>query len=245
MNCNELRDHYEMYAIGVADEPERSEIRAHLNRQCEVCMEGIKRAREIAALLGGSAMPAVPSPKLRRRILASAGGADRRFGWAPFLAAALALSLFAVVYFAGRERDLGNELSRVRDINRQQTIELTRVNEAFAIVNGVDTTVITFGEGQPQPKGKVFVNPSQGVLLIAGNLPPAPAGKAYEMWLIPRGGKPKAAGMFQSSSDGSAMHVQRGPVQDTATVAVTLENETGSDAPTSPVLFAAPIPGQH
>ena len=81
-------------------------------------------------------MPAVPSPRLRRRILASAGGADRRFGWAPFLAAALALSLFAVIYFAGRERDLGNELSRVRDINRQQTIELTRVNEAFAIVNG-------------------------------------------------------------------------------------------------------------
>ena len=246
MNCNELRDHYEMYAIGVADEPERSEIRAHLNRQCEVCMEGIKRAREIAALLGGSATPAVPSPRLRRRILASAGGADRRFGWAPFLAAALALSLFAVVYFAGRERDLGNELSRARDINREQTIELTRVNEAFAIVNGVDTTVTTFGEGQPQPRGKVFVNPSQGVLLIANNLRPAPAGKAYEMWLIPKGGKPKPAGMFQSSPEGSAMHVPRGPVEDTAVVAVTLESETGSDAPTSPVLFAAQVSGlQH
>jgi hypothetical protein len=209
-------------------------------------MEGIKRAREIAALLGGSVLPAAPSPRLRRRILASAGGADRRFGWAPFLAGALGLSLFAAVYFAGRERDLGNELSRVRDINRQQTIELTRVNEAFAIVNGVDTTVTTFGEGQPQTKGKVFVNPSQGVLLIASNLRPAPAGKAYEMWIIPKGGKPKPAGMFQSSSEGGAMHVQRGPSGDTAVVAVTLENEAGADAPTSAILFAAQIPGpQH
>ena len=36
MNCNELREHYELYAIGVADEPERTEIRAHLERHCEV-----------------------------------------------------------------------------------------------------------------------------------------------------------------------------------------------------------------
>jgi anti-sigma-K factor RskA len=241
MNCNELHDHYELYAIGVADEPERSEIHAHLNRDCEVCMEGIKRAREVAALLGSSAAPAAPSPKLRRRILASVGGEERRFGWAPFLAGALALSLFAVVYFGGRERDLGNELARVRDINRQQSIELTRVSEAFAIVNGADTTVTTFGEGQPQPKGKVFWSPSQGVLLIASNLRPAPAGKAYEMWLIPKGGKPKPAGMFQSSSDGSAMHIQRGSAPDTDLVAVTLENEAGSDQPTSTPLFAAPI----
>jgi hypothetical protein len=84
---------------------------------------------------------------LQRRILASVGGEERRFGWAPFLAGALALSLFAVVYFGGRERDLGNELARVRDINRQQSIELTRVSEAFAIVNSADTTVTTFGEG--------------------------------------------------------------------------------------------------
>jgi hypothetical protein len=241
MNCNELSDHYELYAIGVADEPERSEIHAHLNRDCEVCMEGIKRAREIAALLGSSAAPVAPSPKLRRRILASVGGEERRFGWAPFLAGALALSLFAVVYFGGRERDLGNELARVRDINRQQSIELTRVSEAFAIVNGADTTVTTFGEGQPRPKGKVFWSPSQGVLLIASNLRPAPSGKAYEMWLIPKGGRPKAAGMFQSSSDGSAMHIQRGSAADTDLVAVTLENEAGSDQPTSTPLFAAPV----
>lgn len=205
-------------------------------------MDAMKRAREVAALLGGTAAPAAPSSKLRRRILASVGGEQKRFGWSPFLAAALALSLFAAVYFGGRERDLGNELARVRDVNRQQTIELTRVNEAFAIVNGGDTTVSTFGEGKPQPKGKVFVSRSQGVLLIASNLQPAPTGKAYEMWLIPKGGAPRPAGVFQSSSEGSAMHLQRGAVQDASLVAVTLENEAGSDAPTSPVLFAAPIP---
>src|SRR5947209_2571707 len=134
MNCNELREHYELFAIGIADEPERGEIRAHLSRECEVCMHGVKRAREVVALLGATAMPAAPSAGLRRRILASAGGEQRRFGWAPFLAAALALALFAAVYFGGRERDLANELSRVREENRRQNMELTTVNQAFAIL---------------------------------------------------------------------------------------------------------------
>jgi hypothetical protein len=92
MNCPELQDHYELYALGLADEPERGEIRMHLDRGCEVCMAEIKRARETMALLGGSAELAAPSPRLRRRILASAGAEQRRFGWAPFLAGATALS---------------------------------------------------------------------------------------------------------------------------------------------------------
>ena len=70
MNHTELQDHYELYALGLAEEPERDEIRAHLDRGCEVCMAEMRRARELVTLLGGSAVPAAPSPKLRRRILA-------------------------------------------------------------------------------------------------------------------------------------------------------------------------------
>jgi hypothetical protein len=163
MNCNELREHYELYAIGVAEEPERSEIRAHLNRECEVCMHAIKRAREVVALLGGTAPPAAPSAALRRRILASVGGEQRRFGWAPFLAAAFAMALFAAVYFGGRERDLANELARVREQSNRQTIELASINQAFAILTGPIPRSLSL-RGQPKPKGKVFVSLSQGVL---------------------------------------------------------------------------------
>src|SRR5262249_10836813 len=145
MNCNELREYYELYAIGVAEDPERSEIRSHLTRKCEVCMEGMRRARELAALLGGAAPPAAASPELRRRILASAGHEERRFAWAPVLGGALAFSLVACMYFAGRERDIAQELSRVTGISRQQNIELTRLNEVLSIINSANTTVTTFG----------------------------------------------------------------------------------------------------
>jgi hypothetical protein len=144
------------------------------------------------------------------------------------------------VYFGGRERDLANELARVRDQNNQRTVELTRVNQAFAILTGADTTVTPFAEGRSNAKGKVYISPSQGVLLVAADLPPAPPGKAYEMWIV-RDGKAKAAGMFQSAPDGSAMHMQRGTAASHDAVAVTLENEAGVDQPTSTPLFVAPI----
>jgi hypothetical protein len=244
MNCEELHDYYELYAMGVAGEPEGEEIRTHLNRECEVCMAGMKRARGITALLSSTAPPSAPSPKLRRRILASVGFEQRRFGWAPFLAFATALALFAAFYFSGREREFATIATRLREQLGRQGVELTRLNEAFAILSGPETTVTSFGVGLPAPpKGRVFVNPLQGVLLMASNLPPAPAGKKYEMWVIPKGGKPVPAGLFQSESDGTAMHIRRGAVDaaTTAAVAVTLEDEAGALAPTTPILIVAAL----
>ena len=77
---------------------------------------------------------------------------------------------------------------------------------------------------------------------MASNLPPAPSGKLYEMWLIPKSGKPLPAGLFQSGINGSAMHIRPGAVDLDATgaVAVTVENEQGADQPTSqPFIVAA------
>ena len=243
MNCQELRDHYELFALGLAEDPERSEIREHLGRGCDVCMAEIRKAMELMAIVGATVPPVAPSPQLRRRILASTGYEQRHFGWTILAAAAAVLACFAAVYFSGRENQYALEAQNLREQLRRQTIEVTRLNEAFAILSGPETTVTTFGAGPAPPKGKVFVNPRQGVLLIASNLPPAPAGKAYEMWVIPKSGKPAPAGMFQSLADGTAMHVQRGAVDPAATaaVAVTLEDEAGVAAPTSTPLIAAPL----
>ena len=245
MSCEELTDRYELYVLGLADEAEAAEIRAHLARGCDVCGPALRRARECVAILGATAPASEPSPKLRKRLLASIGLEQHGFGWAPIWAAATALVLAGAVYFSGREREVAAELDRVRNQMRQQTIELTRMNDALSILNAPDTTETVFGQGQSiPPKGKVFVNPASGVLLLVSNLPPAPAGKIYEMWVIPKGGSPRAAGLFQSESGGTAMHIQRGPVDigSTAAVAVTLENEGGSQQPTSQPLIVAPIP---
>jgi len=245
MNCEELQDSYELFAMGVAEDPEREEIRAHLNRGCEVCQAGMKRAKELVAAMGSSADPVQPSPVLRRRILASVGVERRQLGWAPAWAAIAVVLLVFAIYFARVERGLAVNVELLRNEMNQQSIDLARFREAFAILNGADSKEVNFGNAQPMPpRGKVFLSPARGVLLMASNLPPAPSGKIYEMWTIPKAGKPVPAGLFQSRTDGSAMHIRPGSLDVPATgaVAVTIENEAGSDQPTSQPLIVAALP---
>jgi anti-sigma-K factor RskA len=247
MTCEELRQHYDLYALDIAEEPERGEIRTHLNRGCEVCVPGVRRALETAALIGASAPPAQPSSQLRRRILASVGSEERRANWITAWAAALAMAALLVIamYFGLNSRRYAQEASRLRVEMRGQTAQIVRLTEAFAILSGPQTTEASFGGAQPRPpQGKVFVNPSRGVLLIASNLPRTPADKIYEMWIIRKGAaKPVPAGLFQSQDDGNAMHVRPGTLDmaSAAAIAVTVENEAGADQPTTTPLIVAPL----
>ena len=85
------------------------------------------------------------------------------------------------------------------------------------------------------------MNPKGGVLLLASNLPAAPEGKIYEMWVIPKAGNPVPAGLFQSDAEGTALHMQKATVDLAATkaVAVTLEPAGGVPQPTSQPLIVA------
>jgi hypothetical protein len=248
MNCEQLRQHYELYALDIAEDPERAEIRAHLNRGCEVCVGGVKRALETASLIGASAPTAQPSRDLRRRILASVGSEHRGFRWFPALATALAMAalLVVTVYFAVRSRGYSQQAASLEQALRTQTAQLLQLTQAFDIVSGPRTTEVSFGGAQPRPpQGKVFVNPDRGVLLIASNLPRTPADKIYEMWIIRKGkgAKPVPAGLFQSQDDGSALHVQPGVVDmaSAAAIAVTVENQAGVNQPTTMPLIVAPL----
>ena len=117
--------------------------------------------------------------------------------------------------------------------------ERDRLDQAFTFLNQPETRQVNFGQGQPAPpRGNFFLNPRLGVLLIASNLPALPAGKTYEMWVIPKGGMPRPAGLFQSGPQGTAMHILAGAVEPNVTLAVTVEPGSGSPAPTSNVLFS-------
>ena len=244
MTCEELCDQYDLYALGVADEAERAEIQAHLDRSCPNCTGGVRSARQLAALLGSTAEAVAPSPALRRRILASVGYERPRFGLTAVWAALALAMLFAAVFAGLRERAAKTELAELRGEASRQSSQLSRLNEAFAILKGADTVEASFGPAQP--RGKVFVHPTQGVLLLASSLPTAPTGKTYEMWVIPKAGKPIPAGLFQAETNGTAIHIQPGPidVNATAALAVTLENEAGAAQPTSKPLIVAALSKQ-
>ena len=244
MTCDELRPDYVLFAMGVLEDPERRELRAHLERGCQVCTPGVIEARQVAYTMGASAEGPEPSKGLRKRILASAGApAKRRWHWPTAWQAAAAMVLLTIGLTAYVARNHAAETAALREEIARRGTETANLREALSLLQAPETREVTFGEGKPAPpRGRVFINPSSGVLLVASNLPAPPAGKIYEMWIIPKGGKPAPAGLFASSEDGTALHLHRTTVSlaTTGAIAVTLERAGGVDAPTSqPVIVAA------
>ncbi len=186
---------------------------------------------------GAAAEASTPSPKLRRRILASAGYAP--FGWAPFLAGALLLALSGAYYYSGRERTFALEVVTLRQQLGQQNVTITRFQEALAILRAPDLQQAPVLSAPVT--GKVFVSPRQGILLIGSNLTPAPPGKTYQMWLIGKNGGPVPAGLFQARPDGTVWHVDHEPI-DAASAAITLEPEGGASTPSGPALVTITLP---
>jgi anti-sigma-K factor RskA len=95
--------------------------------------------------------------------------------------------------------------------------------------------------------GQVWeVDVYRGRLVVhAGQLPPHPTDREYELWALPTGGKPVSLGLLPGSgSTQRSLTVAQQQALDSATqVAVTLEPLGGSPTgqPTSTPLFVAPL----
>jgi hypothetical protein len=240
MTCEELRGCYELHALGALSDPELSEAESHLRRQCPECMKEMRRARETNAMMFASVPEVIPPPHLRKRIMASVGAdAPRGFlSWAPW--AAVVCSSVATIFMFFTLQDVREgEKSALSQVGQLES-RLGQMSDAVRMMAEPETKQVTFGQG---PKGRVLVNPNRGVLFLASNLPPAPAGKIYELWIIPKGGAPKPSGLFQSDANGNAMHMVPGPVDvaSTSAFAVSVEPEAGSQAPTTTPIIVAPV----
>ena len=257
MTHEELNDLYELYTLGALGASERAEIEEHLAQNCPDCMAGVRRALSLNAFFATLPEPITPPKRLRTRVLASVGAESTtsRFwigAWA-LLGAGLAIILAIVGMDSHRRaqelaeardeiRRSSADLTQARDQISRSSAELSKVQAALQLLNLPDTRQIVFGKGRSQPpRGRLFVNPERGVLLLASNLPPVPSGKTYEMWLIPKGGAPIPAGLFQSDAQGNVLYVMNGAVAPaTSAVAVSVEPEAGSQAPTTtPIIVAS------
>jgi anti-sigma-K factor RskA len=244
MTCEELRPDYAAFAMGALADPENAELREHLQRGCPACTAGVREERVTVFALGTSAMGAEPPRGLRRRILASVAPVpEPRWQWKTAWLAAAATAMLSLVFFVVNRRQEA-EIAQLQRAMARQGLEAASYREALDLLKSPETRQVTFGEGKPEPpKGRVFVNPSSGVLLIASHLPAPPPGKTYEMWIIPKAGNPAPAGLFASGGDETAVHFFRTavPPGTTGAIAVTLENAGGVDAPTSTPLIVAAL----
>jgi hypothetical protein len=241
--CQDFHDDFEFYAMGLLEPAEKEEMAAHLRTGCTTCEARLRDALAVNTLVMNMAPDVVPPARLKRRVMASIGVQPMSWSWLSALAAAC--MLMVALWFSVQERSRSAELAQARRTLIDVSSQRDRLTQALSFLDDPATVPVSFGKGRPlPPHGNVFVHARLGVLLIAANLPAAQAGKIYEMWVIPKGGAPRPAGLFQSQG-GTAMHILSGPL-DLSTIgaiAVTLEPEAGSGAPTTTPIIVAPVTG--
>jgi anti-sigma-K factor RskA len=220
MTCEELRQDYTLYALGIADDPERTEISEHLGRRCPNCVPGVASAMATVTAMSGAVRLTEPPKHLRRRVTAAVEPAPKPWR----------LSLFVPWAITGA---LSIALVAIGLSGRRQSGDTAKLQQALSILNDPATRDVTFGDTEKPSKGRVFVSPGKGVVFIAASLPRIDPGKTFELWVIPAKGNPVPAGLFQSRPDATAVFVRPGPVENAAAIAVTVEPEGGSPQPTT------------
>jgi anti-sigma-K factor RskA len=177
---------------------------------------------------------------------------DRRYflmNRAVFTAGAIAASLVIVALasalvavWTNNKRTQGELASLSARVNRteeelaRERRMLARERESTELLSAPDArlTALAGTESAPAAHATIAYDRRTGrALLVASGLPPAPAGKAYQLWFI-AGGRPLPGGVFTTDDAGRAMMRDQAPPEglDTKIFAVTLEPAQGTSAPT-------------
>lgn len=163
------------------------------------------------------------------------------------LAASLALIalVISLVLLWNRYGTMQQEMARLSARLNQTQGELAserealaREREAIELITAPEARMATLAGTEMARSARakfVFDRTTGRAMLMADDLPPAPAGKAYQIWFIAEG-KPMPGQVFTPDASGHAeMHDQvPAAARGATTFAITLEPSQGMAAPTGP-----------
>ena len=243
-----------LYALGSLDAAAAARLEAHLG-QCGACRTELSELRGGAAVLALSATGAAAPARSRARLMAaiaqdkSAAQSEperlfrlRRPWWslAPVFTSLL-LALFAIMLWQ-ENATLKDSLAAAHEQQARLQAHADRIRDVIRLLTAPDAAHITLVStgARPQPQIKAIYEKKSGrLLLMATNLAPLPAGKTYELWLVPPQGAPIPAGLFRPDARGGvALAPSAVPAGSEAKAfAVTIEPESGSSRPTMPIVM--------
>jgi anti-sigma-K factor RskA len=244
----------DLSALGALDGEEQQALEAHV-RACPACAQALAEARRRIALLGLAAPAAAPAPAVKEALLRRAR-AERvvkavpaprpsRFAWLT-PAFGVAAVVFAALAAAIWTKDLRDN-RRIHELEGQLALAQSR---SLQIAHASETTdkllewpgtrrvALMPMPGMGNGHGGVLYNEKMGMVACAGWLPAPPAGKTYQLWLVPMEGKPMPLHTFGNSEWTEPMAMQITPGMAAKTFAVTEEPEGGMPWPTGPKVLA-------
>jgi anti-sigma-K factor RskA len=241
------------YVLGALDVAERRAFEAHI-ASCPVCSDEVRSLQRVADVLACAVPQRTPRPELRSRVLAAiAGGRPYVVRERPASGVARALPLAAAVILAvglgayawrlqGRvstlEARLGDAERRAAAAERD-TVEARRVADqaqtAMAVLAAPDLVRIDLAGQPPAPQAtaRALWSRNRGMVFTTTNLPLAPAGRVYQVWVVTAQAA-VSAGLLTPDPSGRATAFFNTPpdIPPPQAVAVTLEPAGGVPAPT-------------
>jgi anti-sigma-K factor RskA len=231
-----------LHALGALQGEERTALERHLDT-CPACRVELDQLRGDMALMAMATAGPKPPQRSRQRLLDGIAKEPRvptvvpartRFNWWAAFGWAAAAGMFLVVVQLRRENfGLRESADRLAQLTASQTVDLANAQRVMDTLTAPDTQAVTLvaAKGPPQPQGKAFyLRNKSGLVFVANNLPQLPPDKIYELWLIPPGAAPIAAGLFKPDARGNATVVNPPGLPagvEAKTFAVTLESATG------------------
>jgi anti-sigma-K factor RskA len=228
----ELQDLIPAHALDALDADDALLLEEHV-ATCEACRHDLDDLRETTALLAFATAPVEPPARLRAAILdavaepSPAPVARPARVRMPFLRGAFAGALAGAAIAIVVGLALYSQLTDARDSRDAQSALVASLISSGSQVQPLEGAV----------QGAVVRKGGSGKLVLV-DLPEAAAGHTYEAWLIGSDKVPVPAGTF---SGGKAVVVPLdGDAAGSKTVAITVEQSGGSQAPTTkPVASAA------
>jgi anti-sigma-K factor RskA len=224
------------YALDALDGDERARAKEVLATS-EEAREELRSLTEAAAAMATATVGPTPRPELRDRILEAARAEpqnvvslDERRGsrLVPLLGVVAAVAACAALALGL----WGASVSSDRDEARSA---LARERAAAAVLAHPAAESSLTGAS-----GRLVVGADGDAVLVVSDVPPVPAGKTYQVWVID-GGNPVSGGLFSPAAGTIAIPVE-GHVRDGSVVAVTVEDDGGASAPSAePVIASAPV----
>jgi anti-sigma-K factor RskA len=215
-------ENLELYALGALPEAEAAAVKAHVPG-CRECAAKLAEALGNVAVLALAAEQEKPAAAVKEKLFAriaaesaatrqAAPEAGRReivqevkraraswWNWVLVPATAMLLLLCAELY--RENRTLTGELQEAQRIAADFERERLHVMGLVNALSAKDTETIRLAstkDGIPGSGAVVRYNKRLGKVLYTAELPALPAGKVYQMWLVPTSGAPISAGTFMA-----------------------------------------------
>jgi len=256
-----MRDLVAGYALGALTPDETRAFEAALSSSPELQRE-LREQRELNAVLAlAEAEP--PPPELKARLLEridqtkranleggpgslAKPGSPRRSFTTVVMGAGLAAAVLVAVGLSLEVRKL-NDTVHARDsvLSARERLLAQREETLNAILEPGVQLVTMVAAGEAPPVAQVFFDPDKGRAIVhTFRLKPAPAGRAYQLWLLPKTGNPIASRVFNTELDGHGLErAIQVPVDGSITgFALTEEPAGGSPQPTTAIILVGTLP---